>query len=148
MTESGLLPVALIGISLGLLGGGGAILFGLFAMAGAYLGAQLAVFFSGATQLILLAAAMLVAAFFMLRNNNKGSDEDEEDGASESPSGVGVPIWHAVGLAVGIAVGVFTGLVGVGGGFLIVPALVLLGQLQMKEAAGTLEAGANRSGSC
>jgi uncharacterized protein len=36
-----------------------------------------------------------------------------------------------------VAVGVLTGLVGVGGGFLIVPALVLLGKLPMKQAIGT-----------
>jgi uncharacterized protein len=37
----------------------------------------------------------------------------------------------------GLAVGVLTGLVGVGGGFLIVPALVVLGKVPMKEAVGT-----------
>jgi uncharacterized protein len=37
----------------------------------------------------------------------------------------------------GMAVGVLTGLVGVGGGFLIVPALVLLGKIPMKQAVGT-----------
>jgi uncharacterized protein len=40
-------------------------------------------------------------------------------------------------VAEGLAVGVLTGLVGVGGGFLIVPALVLLGGVHMKEAVGT-----------
>src|SRR5690606_1166020 len=35
------------------------------------------------------------------------------------------------------AVGVLTGLVGVGGGFLIVPALVILGGLPMRTAVGT-----------
>jgi uncharacterized protein len=40
-------------------------------------------------------------------------------------------------VAEGLAVGVLTGLVGVGGGFLIVPALVLLGGIPMKEAVGT-----------
>lgn len=186
MRVIGLLLAALIGISVGLLGGGGAILavpifkyvlgfgtkeaiasslvvvgvtslfggaehwreghvrprialvFGVFAAAGAYGGAQLAALFSGAAQLILLAAVMLVAAFFMFRNNDKGSDEDEEDGDPESPSVAGLPIWRAVGLVgLGVAVGVLTGLVGVGGGFLIVPALVLLGQLRMEEAVGT-----------
>ena len=34
-------------------------------------------------------------------------------------------------------VGVLTGIVGVGGGFLIVPALVLLSRLSMKQAVGT-----------
>jgi uncharacterized membrane protein YfcA len=36
-----------------------------------------------------------------------------------------------------LAVGVLTGLVGVGGGFLVVPALVLLGKLSMRVAIGT-----------
>ena len=37
----------------------------------------------------------------------------------------------------GIAVGILTGVVGVGGGFLIVPSLVLLSGLPMKQAVGT-----------
>jgi hypothetical protein len=37
----------------------------------------------------------------------------------------------------GILVGILTGLVGAGGGFLIIPALVLLSKLPMKEAVGT-----------
>jgi uncharacterized membrane protein YfcA len=37
----------------------------------------------------------------------------------------------------GIAVGVLTGLVGVGGGFAIVPALVLLGKIPMVQAIAT-----------
>ncbi len=40
-------------------------------------------------------------------------------------------------LAEGLAVGILTGLVGVGGGFLVVPALVVLGGVAMKEAVGT-----------
>jgi uncharacterized protein len=115
-----------------------ALLFGPFAMAGAFLGARLASFFSGAAQLLLFAVVMLVAAFFMFRDNNKGADEGEEDDESESSSIAGVHVWRAVGLAVlGVAVGILTGLVGVGGGFMIVPALVLLGNVPMKEAAGT-----------
>jgi uncharacterized membrane protein YfcA len=37
----------------------------------------------------------------------------------------------------GAVVGVVTGLVGAGGGFLIIPALVLLAKLPMKQAVGT-----------
>lgn len=37
----------------------------------------------------------------------------------------------------GIVVGILTGLVGAGGGFLIIPALVILSKLPMKEAVGT-----------
>ncbi len=37
----------------------------------------------------------------------------------------------------GVAVGIVTGLVGAGGGFLVVPALALLGGLEMRRAVGT-----------
>ena len=40
-------------------------------------------------------------------------------------------------LAIGVAVGVLTGFLGVGGGFLILPALVLFAGLEMKPAIGT-----------
>jgi uncharacterized protein len=40
-------------------------------------------------------------------------------------------------VAEGLGVGVLTGLVGVGGGFLIVPALVLLGRVPIRQAVGT-----------
>lgn len=44
--------------------------------------------------------------------------------------------WARTG-AVGLATGAVTGLVGAGGGFLIVPALALLGGLKMPQAVGT-----------
>jgi uncharacterized membrane protein YfcA len=113
---------------------GVALVFGIFAMAGAYLGARLAVFFSSAVQLTLLAVVMVIAAFFMFRDNDKSDEEDDE---SESSSVTQVPLGRAVGLAVlAVAVGALTGLVGVGG-FLMVPALVLVGQVPTKEALGT-----------
>ena len=169
---------ALIGLSLGLLGGGGSILtvpvfvyllgfeakeaiaaslavvgatslfgavghwragnvnprvaavFGAVAMAGTYLGARLAVFFSGAAQLTLFAGVMLLAAYFMFRPKQVA-----DESAGTEPAVREMPL--ALIAAEGIAVGVLTGLVGVGGGFLIVPALVLLGKVPMKEAVGT-----------
>ncbi len=114
-----------------------ALIFGIFAMAGSYLGAQLAVFFSEAAQLVLLAVVMVIAALFMFRDNNNKSDEDEEYADSENASVAQLPLRRAVGLAVlAVAVGALTGLVGVGG-FLMVPALVLVGQVPTKEALGS-----------
>jgi uncharacterized protein len=107
-----------------------ALLFGVVAMAGTYLGARLAVYLSGAAQLALFAAVMLVAAVFMLR------DQPVAVPVAGSAA-VARPLPVALIVAEGLAVGVLTGLVGVGGGFLIVPALVLLGGLAMKEAVGT-----------
>lgn len=122
-----------------------ALLFGLVAMAGTYGGARLSVLVSGAVQLVIFAGVMLVAAYFMFR------DRDITEGARASgraprrsaphgsASGEGPRRWGRVGLIVaeGLGVGVLTGLVGVGGGFLIVPVLVLLAGLTMKEAVGT-----------
>src|ERR671932_1775812 len=91
-----------------------ALVFGIFAMAGAYFGAWLAVFFSSAAQLVFLAAVMGVAAFFMLRENK--SDEDVEDAEPEIPSVTQVPLGPAVGLAVlAVAGGALSRLVGIGG---------------------------------
>jgi uncharacterized membrane protein YfcA len=110
-----------------------AFVFGTVAMLGTFAGARLAVFFSGAAQLVLFAVVMISAAFFMLRGSVPGL-------------GKGVVAPHSrddprllVGLLAleGIAVGILTGLVGVGGGFLIVPALVLLAGISMKQAVGT-----------
>lgn len=109
-----------------------ALMFGVFAMAGAYLGAQLATFFSEAAQLSLFAAVMLVSAFLMFRANQ--ADEDEEETEPEEGFTGRIPL---VLVLVGVAVGTLTGLVGVGGGFLIVPALTLIGKVPVKEAVGT-----------
>lgn len=98
--------------------------FGLVAMLGAFAGATFAKSLSGATQLVLLAIVMLAAAVSMLRS-----------GHTETPSGASPRL--ALLLPVGFGVGVLTGLVGIGGGFLIVPALVLLARLPMRQAVGT-----------
>jgi hypothetical protein len=100
-------------------------LFGVPGMAGAYLGAFLSKFMPGALQLALFAGVMLLAAWMMLRRPAPSSTATEGRRA----------VWKVA--LDGLAVGVLTGLVGVGGGFLIVPALVLLGGLPMHLAIGT-----------
>ena len=174
MLTLGLALAALIGLSLGLLGGGGSILtvpvlvyvlgiaakpaiamslpvvgvtslvsaalhwrfgnvrvrtaipFGLLAMAGAFAGAKLSVLMSGTAQLALLAVVMLAAAGSMLR------------GGAVRAGGKPAPAPRlALIVPVALGVGVLTGLVGIGGGFLVVPALVLLAGVPMKEAVGT-----------
>lgn len=169
---AGLALAALIGISLGLLGGGGSILtvpvlvyvlgyapkpaiamsmpiigitslagaamhlrlgnvqlrmaalFGALTMLGAFAGAKLSVLLSGDAQLALLAAVMLAAAVSMLRRSAVESETGTEPRAS-----LLVPV--------ALGVGVLTGLVGIGGGFLVVPALVVLARIPMQQAVGT-----------
>lgn len=102
-----------------------AVLFGLVTMAGAYAGGFVAVYLSGATQLVMLALAMLGAAWSMARPRREAVD---------ARTGRRHPLILG---AVGLAVGVLTGIVGIGGGFLYVPALVLLADVPMKRAVGT-----------
>ncbi len=103
-----------------------ALIFGPTAMLGTYLGARLSVFFSGTAQLALFGAVMLVASFFMLSDHHP------------APTGRRLT---AVALALVVlgafGVGLLTGLAGVGGGFLIVPVLILLLRLPVKQAVGT-----------
>jgi len=102
--------------------------FGLVAMAGTYAGASMAPWISGATQLIIFGAVMLVAAAFMFRGRSGVVPELPVAPARRGRA------WLVV--LEGLAVGLLTGVAGVGGGFLIVPALVLL-ELPMVEAVGT-----------
>ena len=178
MAAIGLVLAAIVGLSLGLLGGGGSILtvpifvyvlgydaktaiavslpiigitslagvvnhwragnvnirvalmFGAVAMVGAFVGARLAQYVSGPVQLTLLSIVMLAAAIAMFRGG--ASSEREVASAHTEPA---LSLGWLLGVALGV--GVLTGVVGIGGGFLVVPALVLLAQLPMKQAVGT-----------
>jgi uncharacterized membrane protein YfcA len=97
------------------------------AMAGTFLGAKLSAYISGSTQLLIFAIVMIIAAYFMFKGRSGGEDEDHS----------GEKLNYLLIVGEGLFVGVLTGIVGVGGGFMIVPALVLLGKVPMKEAIGT-----------
>ncbi|ADY25277.1 protein of unknown function DUF81 [Deinococcus proteolyticus MRP] len=101
------------------------VLFGIPGVLGTYAGAALSSYLSGAVQLMLFAAVMILAAVMMFRPKPADPEGDTHE---RSPLKIG---------AEGLGVGILTGLVGVGGGFLIIPALVLLGGLPMSLAVGT-----------
>jgi uncharacterized protein len=103
--------------------------FAPLAMLGAVAGARLATRVSGTFQLALLGLVMLTAGVLMLRDRGKESDVPR----ASAPSTRRLLVLAATGFAVGI----MTGLVGVGGGFMIVPALVLLVDVPIKRAIGT-----------
>jgi uncharacterized membrane protein YfcA len=105
-----------------------ALVFGAIAMAGTYGGARLGALLPGGVQLTLFAGVMLAAAWFMSRPRPSAPDANE--GKTRA-----LPVAPLAAAAVGV--GLLTGLVGVGGGFMIVPALVLLLGVPMKRAVGT-----------
>ncbi|MGP8199613.1 MAG: sulfite exporter TauE/SafE family protein [Limisphaerales bacterium] len=100
-----------------------AAFFSVSGMAGAFVGAKLTHLVSAPMLMFLFGALMLVVGIRLLC---KG----EAKAAAQECRPVRC-------LVVGVAVGVLTGFLGVGGGFLILPALVLLAGLEMKPAIGT-----------
>lgn len=82
----------------------------------------------GTALLLLFAILMLATSWSMIRGNGRSGPVSENAERS-----------HHFGLIVaeGVGVGILTGLVGAGGGFLIIPALVLFAGLEMKTAVGT-----------
>ena len=172
-TALALLLSALLGASLGLLGGGGSILavpvlvyvagvaphpaigmslaivgatslfagllharngnvearlaavFGVLGAGFAYFGARVTRNARPELLLAVFGSVMLVAGAFMV------SRRREEESLARRPTRVLVLVPVAAGL------GLLTGVLGVGGGFLIVPALVLIGGLPMRLAVGT-----------
>lgn len=77
--------------------------------------------------MILFALLMVFASISMIRNKK----QDHGTGAATQKFN------YPLILAEGAFVGMLTGLVGAGGGFLIIPALVLFSKLPMKQAVGT-----------
>ncbi|MFY0562775.1 sulfite exporter TauE/SafE family protein [Archangium lansingense] len=177
MMVLGIAASLLIGVSLGLLGGGGSILtvpllvyvlgvepktaiamsllvvgltsasavvvharagrvhwrtafvFGMGGMSGAFLGGRVARLLPTGLLLLLFSAVMVAAAVAMLRRKEAPAGTS---GTVEAP--VRLPVPRV--LAQGAVVGLLSGLVGAGGGFLIVPALILVG-LPTQAAVGT-----------
>lgn len=174
MTALAIVLAVLVGLSLGLLGGGGSILtvpllvyvagveakaaiatsllvvgvtsavgalsharagrvqwrtgllFGGAGMVGAYGGGRLAQLIPGEILLLAFALMMVATAVAMLRGRKQVDPSRVHDR---------LPVGRV--LLDGLVVGLVTGLVGAGGGFLVVPALALLGGLPMPVAVGT-----------
>lgn len=106
-----------------------ALLFGLSGVLNAFLGARLTGLVSGNVILHAFAVLMLVVGIGMLFGKGRVATA-----AGETPRGEPRPT--AAALA-GAGVGLVTGFLGVGGGFLVVPALIAFAGLDMREAVGT-----------
>lgn len=104
------------------------LVFGAFAMLGTHAGTRIAGFLTGAAQLALFGVVMVTAAAFMASTPRDEAAPGVP--ARTQAAGVGLLVTGA------LVVGLLTGLVGVGGGFLIVPALVLLA-LPIRAAVST-----------
>ena len=107
--------------------------FGASGMIGAYGGGHLAKELPSDLLLLLLAFMMIGTSLSMLLSPRQRPTDIRHDDHPACPTRLNLP---AV-LCDGFLVGTMTGLIGVGGGFVIVPALHLLGQLPIRSAIGT-----------
>lgn len=102
-----------------------ALVFAGAGMAGAFIGGKLAKFLPASVLLVFFALIMFGTAFAMWRGRK----------ATTTTNSGPLPVPKIV--VEGLVVGLVTGLVGAGGGFLVVPALALLGGLPMPQAVGS-----------
>lgn len=102
------------------------LIFGAAGMVGAFLGGLAGGYIPGTALMIAFAIMMLATAGAMIKGRK---DTDGQPQVHQHP------LWRI--LLDGLVVGAATGLVGAGGGFLVVPALVLLAGLPMTAAVGT-----------
>lgn len=102
------------------------LIFGAASMAGAFLGGLIGGRIPSVILMVAFALMMIATAAAMLlgKKNTAGAKEKKT-----------LPLGKI--LLEGLVVGLVTGLVGAGGGFLVVPALALLGGLPMPVAVGT-----------
>ena len=101
------------------------LLFGVSGVFGAFLGSRLTHLVSPGALLLIFGALMIAVAISMLRHKKQTIDDPPQE------------VNRTKAILAGLGVGVLTGFLGVGGGFLIVPALVIFGGLAIKEAIGT-----------
>lgn len=101
------------------------VLFGAAGLVGGFLGGMLGGHLPGDLLLFAFALMMLAASAAMIRGRRIDETKQQEE----------LPVFRA--LLIGLAVGLVASLVGAGGGFLVVPALALLGGLPMAVAVGT-----------
>lgn len=106
-------------------------MFGVPSMFFAYFGAYLSQFVSAQVQMIVFACVMLAASVFMLKplkNKMSASLVKQTDYSAAQ---------FVMLIFAGVCVGSLAGLVGVGGGFLIVPALLIIAKISMQSAIAT-----------
>lgn len=103
--------------------------FGSTAMIGAYAGGRIGPSVPDLVLMVGFALMMLATSIAMIRGRRTPPAGDDRGEPTQAPV--------LLVLVEGVVVGLVTGVVGAGGGFLVVPALVLLGGLPMATAVGT-----------
>jgi len=103
-----------------------AAIMGIGGMVGSYFGAMLTQMFSDHWLLLMFAIIMIIVGGLMIFQSRRGGDEGPK-------THLNIPATFVAG----VSVGVLTGFLGIGGGFLLVPALIWVAKLPIRLAVGT-----------
>jgi uncharacterized membrane protein YfcA len=113
------------------------LIFGLPSMLAAYFGAYLSQYVGAQVQMLIFASVMLLASGFMLRPISALPNSINTPNSITSRGDDFTLLQYLSLIIAGIAVGTLAGLIGVGGGFLIVPALLFIAKATMRKAIAT-----------
>jgi uncharacterized membrane protein YfcA len=105
-------------------------------MAGAFVGGRLSALIPSSFLVLVFVSVMVAGALATLRRQGGKATALRATLRSTPRPRAGAPVRHARLLLIGTGVGGLAGLVGTGGGFLIVPVLLMLG-LPVSQAVGT-----------
>ncbi|MEO6447280.1 MAG: sulfite exporter TauE/SafE family protein, partial [Gemmatimonadaceae bacterium] len=109
-----------------------AVPFGLTAMTGAFVAARLAKFVPAQLQLGLFVVFATAAALLMLRDSRRTVEDSVVPAGGSERARFSIPMASQA-----LGVGALTSLIGAGGGFVIVPALVLMARIPVRIAVGS-----------
>jgi uncharacterized protein len=113
------------------------VLMGVPGMMGAVAGGWLGGLLPDTWRMVMFALVALVAAWRMAASTPAAQERTTEPSAPHSPAAPHASLARFEMVLVGAGIGVLTGLVGVGGGFLLIPAMVLLLRMPMAAAVPT-----------
>ena len=130
------------------------LIFGSAGIVGTQLATPIAVRMNPTVQVLLFALVAVVAAWRMWKSGRDGESPEDVGPANDSnaPGEPGVLAsgatdsllvressrgWPVRSLAIGTGIGALTAILGVGGGFILIPALVMVERMPMRIAVGT-----------